>query len=528
MPKKLEVVENPFVVIAEGLKTAAVKPNIHGYIPHEKQVKFHGSNHRIRLFLGGNRSGKTVGGATETVMYATGKHKFKRLKWQPPVNLRVVATDFIQGMGKITLPEVIRWMPLGELKGGSFTDAWHSEYRTLTLRNGSTIEWMSYEQDLEKFAGTSRHAVWFDEEPPRSIFVECQMRTVDVEGDMWLTMTPVEGMTWTYDGLYEMNGKADETGYDVVVIEVASDENVHLNQAEIDMLFAGLDEDERKARKEGKYVHVGGLVYKMFNADLHVIDQMIPPREWMHFAMMDAGFNNPTAWYWGAVNNEGEIIVYDEHYESQRTVDYHAKIVLEKEKANGRVPVYRVGDPSIRNTDPISGTSVQIEYIENGVAIVPGNNDVKAGLVRVAGMLKGTEILGPDGEVLNRPKLYITRNCERLIWEIPRYRWSTWATKKMQEQKNPKDEPHKKDDHGCDALRYGVMSRPMMDDGSGVPDLSDIVVPESPVGASVSVSAMDRYDEELMTPDMLRDRGLRSSHLNPAYENYDDVLGSDW
>lgn len=507
---KNEVLE----LLAQGLKKAAKSPNVNGYQPHDKQRIFHSSDAKTRQFIGGNRSGKTVAGAVEAVMYATGKHPYKTLPWEPPLRLRVVSVDFVNGVEKIVKPEIAKWMPLSELKGNSWATAYSRELRTLTLENGSTIEFMSYDQDLDKFAGTSRHAIWFDEEPPRDIWVECKMRTVDVEGHMWLTMTPVEGMTWTYEELYDKAPEDDN----IFVIEVAIEDNPHLNQAEMDQLLSGLTEDEKKAREKGKYVALGGLIWPQFNPEVHVIDPVVPPQndKWMHFAAMDHGFNNPTAWLWLAVDNDGRIIVYDCYKEDGRVVSWHAKKVKENNERLDRVPAYYVGDPSIRNVDPITGTSIQLEYIENGVPIVLGNNDVRAGIIRVAGYFMG------EGKEEKRPKLYITRNCQDLIWEIQRYRWGRWATKKAQFDKNRKEDPHKKDDHACDALRYGIMSRPQVDDATSVPEVK--VVP-SEVGATTAVSATDTRD-----PNFTKHQGMphRDYLENSKYKVLDDTLGSEW
>lgn len=452
--------------VASGLRNAATRPNIYGYKPHEKQIQFHSSPARGRLLLGGNRSGKTVGGAVELCWYATGKHPYKKTP-ELPVRLRAISVDFLNGVEKIVRPEVARWLPTSELKGGSWGNAYNKELRTLTLENDSFIEFMSYDQDLEKFAGTSRHAIWFDEEPPHDVFIENQMRLIDVAGDWWMTMTPVEGMTWVYDDLY-IPAKQDPN---ILVIEVDMTQNPHLNPGEIEFFMSTLSDDEKKARIHGRFVQVGGLVYKQFS-DAHIIDPFRPSKEWMQVAALDHGFNNATAWLWATIDPDGRVYIFDEHYESGKIVRYHADRVHEINRVHGRQPDYYVGDPSIRNTDPITGTSVQLEYIEHGIAIMLGNNDVRAGINRVARYLEG---------VNGRPMLYITSNCVNLINEMRRYRWSQWASKQMQYDKNKKEEPHKKNDHAVDSLRYLISSRPQVEDGHSVPQnvLAGAGIPEA-------------------------------------------------
>lgn len=485
--------------MAKGLKAAALSPNIHGYQPHYKQEAFHSSSAKSRLFIGGNRSGKTVGGATEAIWYLTGTHPYKETP-SAPVRGRCVSVDFVNGVEKIVRPEIAKWAPLSSLRGGSWSTAYDKLERTLYFENGSFLEFMSYDQDLDKFAGTSRHFVWFDEEPPQEIFIENKMRLLDVGGDLWITMTPVEGMTWIYDDIYI----AARTDPNLFVVEVDQGENPYLNHAERDAFLSGLSDDERKARVQGKFVQVGGTVYKAFSP-ANIIEPFSPPKEWMQVAGMDHGLNNPTAWLWCCINPDGDLIVFDEHYEREKVVSYHAAAVLNKNREHGREPDYYVGDPSIRNRDPIQGTSVHLEYIEHGVPIILGNNDVLAGINRVARLIEGKRI---DGA--HRPRLLITRNCQNLLYEIQRYRWSTWATKKMNYQKNKKEEPHKKDDHACDALRYIVASRPEVEDFS-VPDINFTLGDAEP--------SVDPYTPRI-------DESLFSSNSYKVYVDAD--LGSEW
>lgn len=343
--------------------------------------------------------------------------------------------------------------------------------RTLTLANMSTIEFMSYEQETDAFAGTSRDWVWLDEEAPRDIYVECSMRLLDTRGQLWMTMTPLEGITYVYDEVY-LRAKTDPR-YEVWEVDIT--DNPHLNQVEIEAILSGLTEEEREARAHGKFVQIGGLIYPMFG-EQHVLDSFIPPQDWLHVAGMDHGFHNPTAWLWSAIDSDGNMVVYDEYYKAGQIVRYHASRVHEINIAHERAPDYYVGDPSIRNVDPITGTSVHIEYIDHGIPIILGNNDVKAGINAVA-----SKLIGFGG----RPSLYITRNCVQTRHELARYRWAKWAHRKQNEQKNKKEDPVKKDDHAADALRYIIASRPLYDKGETIPEK------HIPLGASIAASPYD-------------------------------------
>ena len=432
-----------------GLRNAAQRPSIFGYKPMEHQLKFHSSPARGRSFFGGNRSGKSVGGATESVFWLRGEHPYRTVP-SAPTRMRGVASDWPHGLLQIMLPELAKWIPPSLLIKGSWEESYNKTEKILTLDNGSTMDFPTHEMDLVKHAGTSRHGIWFDEEPPKAIFNENMARLIDTSGEWWLTETPVEGMTWVYDDIY----LASRTNPDLFVIEVDMEDNIYLSPTQIEFLMSTFSDDDKEARKHGKFIQIGGLIYKMFN-DTNIV----PPvgvqspefrgmlQNWTFFNCMDAGFNNPTAWLWAATSKDGKVIVYDEHYESGLIVREHAQIVIDRNRQWGVDPVYNVGDPSIANHDPVTGTSIQTEYAIAGVPIVPGNNDVRVGLQVVATALK-------------EHQLFITSNCEKTIWEHGRYRWATWSNKVVGERKNAREEPNKKNDHTCDALRYGMCSRP--------------------------------------------------------------------
>lgn len=483
-----------FAQLASQLRNAAVRPNINSYTPHEKQVAFHASPALKRGLFGGNRSGKTVAGVTEGIWRATGRHPYQRVK-PPPTFGRVVAVDFLDGLEKIVKPEYARWIPPSELINGSWEDSYSKELRTLTLDNGSKIEFMSYEQEVAKFSGTSRDWIHFDEEPPKAIFNECWMRVIDVRGCVWMTMTPLEGMTWVYDDIYL------RTNFDplIEVFVVDITDNPYLNQGEISLLLSGLDEDERTARAHGKFVQIGGLIYKNFDAKLHVIDPMLPPKEWMVVAGMDHGINNPTAWLWVAISPDGNMVVFDEHYQSGEIISHHAAQVHLRNQNHDRIPDYYVGDPSIRNRDPITGTSILIEYVNHGIPIVLGNNDVAAGIGRVLELMKPRPPVG-------LPKMFVTQNCVNFIREHSRYRWKKWVVRKQDDRSNKPEEPLKKDDHTCDAFRYIVASRPEVDNGTEVPEN------RNHLGSSEPSNPYDSPIAEWSDSDS---------------EQYDSVLGSD-
>ena len=458
MPRKNFDLNPVFIqeLFGAALSKAALFPGIESYKPHESQEKFHRSTAKEKLYIGGNRSGKTLGSVCEAVYRATGKHPYRN-DLPVPNKGRVVAVDIEDGIKKIVLPEFMKWVPPSFLKNGSFEDSYDKQSRTLTLTNKSFIEFMSYEQEVEKFAGTSRHWIYFDEEPPEDIFNECLMRLVDTDGDYWIAMTPLIEMSWTKDRIYEPWLNGDDS---IFVLTVNTEENPHIKIEALDRITRGLSDSERAARRSGAFMTRTGLIYSgIFNKSLYPVGNLISDivpnlqaytKGMGYFACMDHGWANPTVFLFCAYTDDGRIIVFDELYDSRVLVKDWAERVLRHKEILGIQTVYIVGDPSIQNKNAVTGTSVQSEYQEHGLGIALGNNNVGAGIVRVQNMF-------------DSKKLFITERCERTLKELEEYRYDKFASPKMAQRRNPKDIPLKKNDHCMDALRYGVMSRPALE-----------------------------------------------------------------
>ena len=414
---------------------------------HQKQLLFHKCTKRNRWVFGGNRTGKTECGAVEAIYLARGNHPYKENKkkvdgWVVSLSKQVqrdvaqkkilhyLNKDWIEDIvmlaGRKDYPEsgVIDYIKIKNVFGGI-----------------STIGFKSCDQGREKFQGTSLDFVWFDEEPPQDIYIECKMRVLDKNGEIFGTMTPLKGLSWVYSEIY-LNDKNDE---EVWFEQMEWSDNPFLDQKEIEHFERSLGLEDLEARKYGHFVSSSGLVYKEFDENVNVVDPFDVPKEWYDNMSIDPGLNNPLSCHWYAVDFDGNIFVIAEHFASGKDIDYHAgrikAICSRLNWPKGSGGAYHSLIDSAANQRTLNGQkSVAELFIERGINVnTHVNKDLFSGIAQVKSYLKNAQ---------GCPRLFIFRNCVNLIREIKSYFWGDG------------DNPIKKNDHCLDELRYYIMSRP--------------------------------------------------------------------
>lgn len=183
------------------------------YQPYPKQRQFHdaGYDNRERLFLAGNRCGKTQAGAYEAAMHLTGQYpewwRGRRFNgptrgWAAGVtgeSTRDVVQEKLFGpperreeWGTGAIPHAA----IGDISTGrGIADAIDTASIRHVSGGWSSIAFKSYEKGREKWQGAAREWIWFDEESPLDIYIEGLTRTNETGGLVWLTCTPLLGMS---------------------------------------------------------------------------------------------------------------------------------------------------------------------------------------------------------------------------------------------------------------------------------------------------------------------------------------------
>jgi len=412
---------------------------------HQKQMEFHKCKKRNRWVFGGNRSGKTECGAVETVWLARGIHPFKENKvrngWVVSLSQQV-QRDVAQS--KILSYLKKEWIYDIVMISGKKTSAEQGVIDSIYVKNIfgsiSKIGFKSCDQGREKFQGASLDFVWFDEEPPEDIYLECKMRVLDKCGEIFGTMTPLKGLTWVYNNIY-LNEKCDD---EVWYEHIQWADNPYLSKDEIEKFSASLSSDELESRKYGNFTSGTGLVYNEFDENLNVIEPFAVPVEWYDKISIDPGLHNPLSCHWYACDFDNNIYVIAEHYDKQKTIEYHSHKIREISNSlnwptrNGRIEAL-IDSAANQRTLASEKNVVELFYDYGILTNAQVNKDLFSGINRVKSYLKNS---------LGERKLFIFKNCINLIREIKGYFWGN------------DDIPVKRDDHALDELRYYIMSRP--------------------------------------------------------------------
>jgi phage terminase large subunit-like protein len=167
--------------------------------------------HNERLLAGGNRSGKSLAGGYEMVLHLTGVYPdwWEGKTFVDPVsawtagdtakNVRDIMQSMLigpygnteaYGTGLIPGELIHRWTNKHGL-----SDAIENVYVKHASGGLSNLQFKSYDQGREVFQGTSQHVIHLDEECPMDIYTECLLRTLTVNGIIYVTATPLLGLT---------------------------------------------------------------------------------------------------------------------------------------------------------------------------------------------------------------------------------------------------------------------------------------------------------------------------------------------
>lgn len=187
----------------------------------------------------------------------------------------------------------------------------------------------------------------------------------------------------------------------------------------------------------GERCNAEGLVYPMFNKDIHVVRKGDVQTEGDYYVSSDYGIQNATVFLlWQREVGSKRWICLNEYYYSgrdnhyQKTVSEHVKGLIQM--LNGIEPRAIIVDPS--------ASALITEIRRKGYHVRRADNDVKEGIDDVSTMLANQLLAFCDC-------------CVNTIGEFGIYSWDEKASERGE------DAPLKENDHAMDAIRYFVRTK---------------------------------------------------------------------
>ena len=335
---------------------------------------------------------------------------------------------------------------------------YNATQRVFTFPNGSRIKlgYCDAEKDVYQYQGQEYDVVGLEE---ATHFTESQMQFLstcnrsirkDFSPRMYYTCNPGGvGHAWVKRLFIDRDYRNSERPEDYVFIPAKLADNPILlkNNPGYLTTLQNLPEHLRRAHLEGDWDVLAGQYFAEFRRERHVVKPFAVPRDWRRFAAMDWGYNDPCCVLWFAVAPGGMLYIYRELY-VQKTLSSEIAARIKKLSEGERI-AYTAASPDawqkrgLREPGDMAGESIAEVFTAGGVPLIRADNS------RIAGWMRVREALGGEG---GEPKLQIMENCQNLIRTLPLLTF---------DPHDAEDVSDNCEDHAAEALRYGLMSRPV-------------------------------------------------------------------
>jgi len=297
-------------------------------------------------FIVTHNCGKTLSASAEIAMHATGLYPDW---WQGKVFKRptrwIVGSDTAEltrkGLQRNLLgpPEKREeWgtgaIPKSYIKGWTMKPGVPDAVASLTVKNEyggeSVIQFNSYDQGRTRWQADTLDGVALDEEPPIDIYTEALTRTNVVGGPIFITFTPLLGMSQVVKRF--LKDKPEGTA----VINMTIDDVDHYTPEQRAAIVASYPEHEREARARGIPMMGSGMVFPVAESMVSCEPFPIPPH-WARINGMDFGIDHPAAFACLAHDRDTDTVyLYDGWRLKGKTAAEHSMIILAKGYA--RIP----------------------------------------------------------------------------------------------------------------------------------------------------------------------------------------------
>jgi len=410
---------------------------------HDQQKQVANSKTWQTWYIGGNGSGKSILLYWSIVAYSLGIHPHQFAK--PPIkttiivpsfdNVEEVAMDKLFGKQKVyhgnrCLANLGALLPQSMIK-----TPFSKEHRSIVLKNGSIISWVTTEQGWRFFRGREHDILAMDEEGGEREFDELLrgMRNAKNGGKILGALTPPyeegKGPTWTREKVVE----AAITDPDILVVRGCMADNPAITEEFRIRFSKGKSQEQIDVQLFGKYPSWGQLIHYPYQDEMwdvkaqrgHLLPATtpIPGENDVNWLMaFDWHQSKACAAIWAWIDKDGNIVIFDE---LDKDLAEHKEIVE-------LVQIFRSieGFPHIdrhwrRWQDPsamakyeaaMRGFNAWEEFRKHGIITAAGvNREPSIGISLVNQYLKGN--------TRTHPRLFIFETCKWTRNYLNSYYW---------------------------------------------------------------------------------------------------------
>jgi len=316
----------------------------------------------------------------------------------------------------------------------------------VVLKNGATCLGWNLTQ-WERFQGLNLAGAVVDEMtelPDRMIFDALALRVRDPNGPQVIFSACMpNGRDWVWRLFF-----ADPPdGF--IGMKATSHDNPHLPGEFIPGLKKQFSPEMYDRFVMAEFTTLSGLVFYPWDEGAHVVDDFDIPKSWPRYFAFDPGFAaDEAAGLWGAMDETGNLFLYDEYYETGKVIREQAAVILAK--TYPQKLEWSVMDPNANNRQSDTGRTLQELYAECGLYMT------EAPRMRTeASIHQVNQMLLPDPEHSHpftgydpAPRIYVFRSLKNFRDEIGGWTYL------------PNGKPREKRDHLMAALRYMCARRP--------------------------------------------------------------------
>lgn len=413
--------------------------------PRPYQREFHKSRKKIKGIVGGVGAGKTTALCIEII----------RLLFEYPNNFVLLLRQDAKRLKLTTLAELLNYIPQSLIEKND------SHAGLITFVNKSQLAYMGLDDvkdAAQKIQSMNLGAIVIDQAEEVSgttveFVMKTRLRRIPQIGGYLIFVANDDGRNWIYNKYMKQHTHIEGTK-EVVDKHIVGEDyeiwvvNTYDNKENLPADYLKGLEDMPDWWKN-RYIYSTMEDWSSAVYNIRANHKIIPitPEGLKDFDLfitgIDYGKTNPSAAVFMAIKrNPFKIVVYDEIYRRNLLISQFATLIKSKVSYWGKIPIFVIDPRTDQSTGIGDGTTVYVDFLNNGINAIPGDNDKLSGILKV-------------NELLQRDQLLYCLNAENTIWEHENYKFKQLAPSRR-ETHNASEEPEDNNDHTCDALRYVV------------------------------------------------------------------------